>query len=267
MCVSFCEPGGNLYGSQSWPDPSHVATGDGSSESISATITKPKSAPTKSVCSTASPDIWDVCNSLCERRLCSLAAERRSGFSEIFRPNSVSQDSSRDCTGDEVLLRFRPAQRSACPYLSPRACGLRSPPPASSALVLRAHLFRRYESRHSGRSESYREEDRRSVGRKRSRHSVARLLKRPPGWIRSWNLQTWQPLPLPFVLPRAEGSGVWKRAWRRTGEPRGADCRAVRSDQWEESDPEKCAVAVPDQEYRTSLPNGESHRPFRATGQ
>ena len=37
---------------------------------------------------------------------------------------------------------------------------------------------------------------------------------------------------------------MWKRAWRRTGEPRGADCGAVRSDQWEESVQEKCAVAA-----------------------
>jgi hypothetical protein len=46
MCVSFCEPGGKSLWLAKLAKSSHAVTGDGSSASISAAITKPKSANT-----------------------------------------------------------------------------------------------------------------------------------------------------------------------------------------------------------------------------
>jgi len=53
MCVSFCEPGGKSLWLAKLARSSHAVTGDGSSGSISAAITKPKSADTTIERSTA----------------------------------------------------------------------------------------------------------------------------------------------------------------------------------------------------------------------
>ena len=63
--------------------------------------------------STALPDTWDARNSLRGRRPCSLAAERRSGFSGIFHPSSGSQSGSRGYIGDAACLRFHPLKHAA----------------------------------------------------------------------------------------------------------------------------------------------------------
>src|SRR5438552_17057673 len=53
MCVSFCEPGGKSLWLAKLARSSHAVTGDGSSGSISAAITKPKSVNTTIERSTA----------------------------------------------------------------------------------------------------------------------------------------------------------------------------------------------------------------------